>query len=306
MSYFAPYIDETGLHMPTYEDRLADLSSSYRSIFGIEAELSDAVPDYQLLSIFAKALDDVSALVLQAVNNLNPAYASGAVLDLHLPLYGLTRAAGETDAAVRTRIKTALAARSADTMDAILAAVKSVQYVRAAKVYVNDTDETDSRGITAHSVALVVSGGLSDPVAQALFDKKAPGISTYGPDSGTATDTNGVTHTVNFTRTQIVATYIYLVVRALDGCDQAAVTAAIQSAVLSYANGLDIAEDLIIPRLYAIAYMADPSLASTFAVADAYATVAGQQGSTRDQVSTAWNQKISVLASGGVTVTFQT
>ena len=72
MSYFAPYIDGSGLHMPTYEDRLQDLLSAYRSIFGQETELSPAVPDYQLLSVFAKALDDTSTLVLQAYNSRNP------------------------------------------------------------------------------------------------------------------------------------------------------------------------------------------------------------------------------------------
>ena len=38
MSYFAPYIDETGIHMPTYEDRLADLCEAYRNIYGVDAE----------------------------------------------------------------------------------------------------------------------------------------------------------------------------------------------------------------------------------------------------------------------------
>ena len=51
MAYFAPYIDGTGLHMPTYEDRLSDLVTAYRSIFGIDSELSESVPDYQLLSV---------------------------------------------------------------------------------------------------------------------------------------------------------------------------------------------------------------------------------------------------------------
>ena len=50
MAYFAPYIDETGIHMPTYEDRLQDLCDKYRSIFGQDATLDPAVPDYQLLS----------------------------------------------------------------------------------------------------------------------------------------------------------------------------------------------------------------------------------------------------------------
>ena len=43
MAYFAPYIDASGIHLPTYADRLSDLYAAYRSIFGQEAELSPAV-----------------------------------------------------------------------------------------------------------------------------------------------------------------------------------------------------------------------------------------------------------------------
>ena len=88
MAYFAPYIDGTGIHMPTYEERLEALTEAYRGIFGAGAELSAAAPDYQLLSVFARALDDVSALVLKAYNSRNPAYASGQALDLLLPSTG--------------------------------------------------------------------------------------------------------------------------------------------------------------------------------------------------------------------------
>ena len=135
MAYFAPYIDGTGLHMPTYEDRLSDLVTAYRSIFGIDSELSESVPDYQLLSVFAKALDDTSALVLQAYNSRNPLYASGQALDLLLPLYGLAREAGEDDATVRKRISDSLSARGAGSLDAIRAAVSLCQFVRSCKVY---------------------------------------------------------------------------------------------------------------------------------------------------------------------------
>ena len=34
MAYFAPYIDGTGIHMPTYEERLEALTEAYRGIFG--------------------------------------------------------------------------------------------------------------------------------------------------------------------------------------------------------------------------------------------------------------------------------
>ena len=93
MAYFAPYIDETGIHLPTYAERMEDLVASYRSIFGDVAELTPAVPDYQLLSIFARALDDTSALVVAAYNARNPAYAQGTALDLLLPQYGISRIA---------------------------------------------------------------------------------------------------------------------------------------------------------------------------------------------------------------------
>ena len=69
MAYFTPYLDDNGIHMPTYEDRLGNLIEAYRSIFGVESELDSAMPDYQLLSVFAKALDDTSALMLQAYNS---------------------------------------------------------------------------------------------------------------------------------------------------------------------------------------------------------------------------------------------
>ena len=55
MAYFAPYIDGTGIHMPTYEERLEALTEAYRGIFGAGAGLSAAAPDYQLLSVFARA-----------------------------------------------------------------------------------------------------------------------------------------------------------------------------------------------------------------------------------------------------------
>ena len=109
MAYFAPYIDESGIHMPTYEDRLGDLCDKYRAIFGQDAVLDPSVPDYQLLSVFAKALDDTSAYVLSAYNSRNPAYATGQALDLLLPLYGINREAGETDASVRGRMNAAIA-----------------------------------------------------------------------------------------------------------------------------------------------------------------------------------------------------
>ena len=306
MAYFAPYIDGSGLHMPTYEDRLADLVSAYRSIFGIDAELSESVPDYQLLSVFAKALDDTSALVLQAYNSRNPLYASGQALDLLLPLYGLAREAGEDDATVRKRISGSLTARGAGSLDAITAAVKACQWVRQAKVYENSTSSTDANGIPAHSIAAVIYGGNGPAVAQAIYETKAPGIGTYGSAYEDIVDENGNTHRINYSRTTSRRIFAYMIIRRLPGIDESAVTAAVTAAVNDYINNqLGVAEGLQIPILYAVAYNADPELAKTFAIADIYAQIAGESGYTRDEITCPWNGKLSIMNSGGLTITYR-
>ena len=134
MSYFAPYIDETGLHMPTYEERLEELMTAYRQIFGEGIVLDPAVPDYQLLSVFARALDDTSALVLDEYHSRNPGYATGTGLDLAAQQYGISRFSGETDAQLRIRMGAAMASKGCASAETLLAALKSLRYVRDAAV----------------------------------------------------------------------------------------------------------------------------------------------------------------------------
>ena len=304
MAYFSPYIDASGLHMPTYEDRLEDLAEAYRNIFGTEAELSPSVPDYQLLSVFARVLDDVTALLLQAYNSRNPMYAAGASLDLLLPQYGISRTEGETDAEVRARIRHALAAKGSGSKDALLAALKSLPYVRDALVYVNDTETTDSTGLPSHSLGVVVRGGYADAVAQAIYDKKAPGIGTWGSSTGHATDAQGHTHGISFTRYTDRMIFVYLFIRVLDGGDRTRIENAVVPAVLNYIDNLGLAVPLNVPQLYGVAYTADLAIADTFIVTDIQVAVPGSSSVVRDEVPCDWNGKITAIADGGVEIRF--
>ena len=294
LSYFAPYIDASGVHMPTYEDRLDDLVTAYRNIFGIESELSAAVPDYQLLSVFARALDDTSALVVQDFNSRNPMYASGTALDLLLPQYGQTRNAGETDAEVRSRIRSALAGRGTNSYDALLAAIRNADAVEDAKLYVNDTDETDADGIPAHSIAAVVMSGYTGAVARAIFDHKPPGIGTYGSTSKVVTDGDGNGHTVYFTRYDDLMIQLTPFITVLAGGNRETIENAVKPAIIDFVNALRIGETLNVPQLYGIAYAADPSVANTFVITDIQAAVPGQSSVIRGVVPCAWNEKISL------------
>ena len=278
MSYFTPYIDGSGLHMPTYEDRLDDLCEAYRNIFGVDAELSESVPDYQLLSVFAKALDDVSALVLQAYNSRNPMYAAGQALDLLRPQYGLTRAAGETDASVRARIRQALAGRGNGTADVLQAALKQIDDVEEAKVYVNETNTTSSIGIPVHNLGVVVRGGSDEEIAQAIFDKKAPGVGAWGDITVNVQDAQGIEHPVSFTRNSDKLVFAYVFIRLLNGGDQQTIRNALTGPMAEYINSLGLSTPLNVPQLYGVAYNADPEIAKTFVVTDIQMGVSGSSG----------------------------
>ena len=307
MSYFTPYIDATGIHLPTYEDRLSSLCESYRAIFGVSSsDLTPYTPDYQLLSVFARALDDVSALVLQAYNSRNPLLASGASLDLLVPQYGLARQSGESDASLRNRIRTALVSRNYNSADALIAGVYAVPNVKEVKPYINDTDAADSMGNPAHSVNLVIRGGNRNAIAQAIYNKKAPGIATAGTTTVNVTDPYNNTIPIRFTRYTDKIVFVYIFIRPLAGADQAAISDAVIPAVLSFIDNLGIAAPLNIPQLYGIIYAANPEIANTFIVTDIQVAAMGASSIARDKIDCAWNEKITAVEDGGVTVSFVT
>lgn len=91
MAYFAPYIDASGLHIPTYQDIMDYLEEQVRLIFGNDIYLGDDAQDYQLLSVFAAKLYDVMQLAELNYNNRSPATASGAALDTLVAINGIQR-----------------------------------------------------------------------------------------------------------------------------------------------------------------------------------------------------------------------
>ncbi len=91
MPYTSPYLDASGMHIPTYEERMESLLAGYKQIFGTDVYLEADSKDYQLLSLFARAVDDLTAAVTDVYNARDPNYASGNALDLLLSLNGIRR-----------------------------------------------------------------------------------------------------------------------------------------------------------------------------------------------------------------------
>ena len=231
-------------------------------------------------------------------------YAAGNALDLLLPQYGLSRNPGETDAELRIRIRHALAGRGGGSADALLAAVKNARSVKDAVLYINETDTTDAIGVPAHSIAVVTRGGNARAIAQAIYDKKAPGIGTWGNASADAVDAAGNAVPVSFTRYADRIVFVYLFIRVLDGGDRTAISNAVVPAVTGYIDRMGLAVPLNIPQLYGVAYAADPSIANTFIVTDIQVSALGASSVARDKIDCAWNEKITAIEDGGVEIRF--
>lgn len=91
MAYTAPYIDELGMHIPTYNDILQDLLTSMKQIFGNDIYLDEDSMDYQQISIFARKIYDTNSLALLVYNNRTANTSVGVGLDNLCALVGIKR-----------------------------------------------------------------------------------------------------------------------------------------------------------------------------------------------------------------------
>ena len=91
MSYFSPYVDGAGLHLPTYHDILDDMIAEMKRIYGEDIYLGNDSADYQFLSILALKVADSYQAVQYAYNARSPATATGSALDAIVRLNGISR-----------------------------------------------------------------------------------------------------------------------------------------------------------------------------------------------------------------------
>lgn len=91
MSYFTPYVDASGLHIPTYADIRDDIILHMKKIYGNDIYLENDSADYQFISTLALKISDSYQAVQYAYNARSPATAIGAALDSVVKLNGIAR-----------------------------------------------------------------------------------------------------------------------------------------------------------------------------------------------------------------------
>jgi len=91
MAYFTPYIDETGIHIPTYEDVLQHDLDEMRKIHGPDINLEPDNPDYQVSAMFARVRYDNFYAHKLVFNSYRINTAMGTGLDSLVKLNGIKR-----------------------------------------------------------------------------------------------------------------------------------------------------------------------------------------------------------------------
>jgi uncharacterized phage protein gp47/JayE len=91
MTYFAPYVDESGMHLPTYNDILEKRINDTKIIYGQDIYLSNDSPDYQMLANEALMLYEAIQAIQYAYNQMCPTTAVGVGLSSLVQLNGITR-----------------------------------------------------------------------------------------------------------------------------------------------------------------------------------------------------------------------
>lgn len=171
----------------------------------------------------------------------------------------------ETDAELRRRQTQSTMIPSLSVMEGIVGAVASLTGVNRYRGYENDTDTTNADGLPAHSIALVVEGGTTADIANAIAAKKTPGTKTVGTTSYTTYDQYNVSNVINFYRPTVATISVEVSITALTGY-LSTYADAIKAAIVNYIAGLSIGDDIYITKLYVPANLSNTAEGLTFNV----------------------------------------
>lgn len=155
----------------------------------------------------------------------------------------------ELDAELRRRQAISTSIPSQTPLEATKGAVARLDGVTRSAGYENDTSETDDNGIPPHSIAMVVEGGDSEEIAQAVFAKKTPGCGTYGDTTVTVYDAYGEPSQIRFFRAGETPVYVKVSLKPLAGY-LASTGETICENVAAFIDSLGIGEKVYVSRLY--------------------------------------------------------
>ncbi len=132
-----------------------------------------------------------------------------------------------TDPELRKKRNREIAKPGTGTVDAVLAELEDIDGVTSVSVFNNPSNGADADGVPAHSFEILIRGGDDQVIRDAILANQPLGIQSFGSTTGTAIDSKGVAHVINFSRPTEKLVYLKVSITKdpkqypVDGDDQA-------------------------------------------------------------------------------------
>jgi len=192
--------------------------------------------------------------------------SAGTLTEIETPITGVSSVTNlddanvgserETDVELRARRLRSLAISSQSTVDSLYSVISNLDFVTQATVLENDTDITDSNGLPPHSVQIIAVGGLDEDIGNAIWLNKPAGIISFGDESVIISDSQGLPHTINFSRPDTIDIYVRVELTKFSNYP-ANGDNLIKQAIVDYCNGnlvegrgFGLGDDVIFSELY--------------------------------------------------------
>lgn len=158
----------------------------------------------------------------------------------------------ESDYELRQRFSSAKEGLGLCNEVSIRAAVMRIPTVKSAGIIVNETDQTDSKGLPPRSFECYVYGGenYEDEIANAIYEKKPLGIKTHGTITKSVTDIGGHTHTIKFSHTTTKTVYVQIVLTTSSEFEGTNGYSEIKDNVENYIDSLGVGKSVYLSSLY--------------------------------------------------------
>lgn len=170
-------IQPTGFVRKPLSVILAEIEAAMITEFGPDVIQTSQSPFGQLNGLMADLISEVWEEAEDLYQSYDPDQAEGIRLNILGRLRLLTQG-NKTEDEFRKAITNENVGRI-DVQD-ILNAIKNLDNVTFAKVYVNDTYETNQFGIDKGSISIAVLGGDDQEISNVIRKYAVPGINTYG------------------------------------------------------------------------------------------------------------------------------
>lgn len=157
-----------------------------------------------------------------------------------------------------------------------------------------DSQITQQVAIEAHGIHAVVLGGTAQDIIDAIFESKPAGTPTTGIESGSAEDTQGETHTINYSEPTEVDIDVVVSVTT-DGDFPSTGSDDIKAAIVAFGATFEIGDDVEFSRLYTPINSVPGHFVTALTIARS-----GESGATSNIVLA--NNELAVFTTGNITV----